>query len=111
MHVQNRPATVDDILRLGEMIQRGQQEMARYIVEGLRDRPSQSTANNNYDAGVKGDIEDEDEQDNLPMRRMRSTKARKPCENILSVLCTPSLPFRLLTSCLGEDPGPYEGSG
>ena len=90
-------ATVDDILRLGEMIQRGQQDMARYIVEGLRqNRPqSQSRTGSGHDTGIEGDIEDEDEEDDQGTGREQGRKARKPWENIISVSF---FPFALFPS-------------
>lgn len=95
------------------MIQRGQQEMARYIVEGLSQNrtQSQSNTNDNDDAGVEGDIEDGGGWDGQRTGRERRMKARKPLENILSVSCFPFVCSRchLLTSSLGEDPGPSEG--
>lgn len=84
-------ATVDDILRLGEMIQRGQQDMARYIVEGLRQNQPQpqSWTGSGHDTGVEGDIEDEDEGGFQGTAGERESKAQTPLENHLSVSLFP----------------------
>jgi hypothetical protein len=92
-HTQDRPATINDILRLGERLERGQQEMARYIVEGLSQNFPQPWSNtaNDHDTGVEGDIKDEGGFNGRPTGRGRRTKARKPWENLLSV-CASSPP-------------------
>ena len=110
---KDRPATIDDILRLGEMIQRSQQEMARYIVDGLRRNHPQSQSRNtsNYDTGNEGDIEDEDEEDDQGTGRERRRKGRTPWENLLSVMFPSFLPlFSFLTGRVGEDSDTYEPS-
>lgn len=80
------------MLLLGEMIQRGQQEMARYIVDGLRKTHprTQSRSASNHDTGDEGDVEDESEGDSQGAGGDRRRKARTPWENQLSVLFFPS---------------------
>ena len=68
------------------MIQRSQQEMAQYIVNGLRQNRPWPQSNNvsGHDSGNEGDIKDEDKDEGDMKDRGR--KARSALENILSVL-------------------------
>ena len=87
-HPQDRPATVNDLLNLGESIRRGQMEAANRILEGLRP----GVRSHFQDAGDDGDIEGEAFEQKIP--RSGTQKRRSHWENLLSVSIL--LPIKLL---------------
>lgn len=93
----SRPATVDDILRLGDSIRAGQREMATMIVEGLRPRLGRSADLAPGDPGNDGDVEEYRPRGSTLERRR--PKRRNHWENMLSVRSCSCLLSTRLTFC------------
>jgi len=80
---QDRPATVSDMLRLGDSIRMGQREMAQMIIDGLRPRSGHSFGPGPQDPGNDGDVEEVYSRPRA--RKSGGPKRRSKWENELSV--------------------------